>query len=76
MTYVESTSTLKDDHVLSTDDCGGGRYLAVTSGHPRVKAIRIEFRSRKGNAHILYPFTYSECVIVRTVCAYDQPNYI
>ena len=34
MTYVESTSTLKDDHVFSTDDCEGGRYLAETcEGH-------------------------------------------
>ena len=76
MTYVELTSTLKENHVLSTDDCEGGRYLAVTSGHSGVKVIRIELRSRKGNAHILYLSTYSECVIERTVCAYDQPSYI
>ena len=64
--------------MLSTDDCEGGRYLAETSGRLRVTVIRIELRTRKETliSFTYYPSTYSECVIVRTVCAYDQPNYI
>ena len=75
--YVESTSTLKDDHVFSTDDCGGGRYLAETSGHSRVKVIRIEHRTRKKT---LISFTYfrppTMNELLYVVCAYDQPNFI
>ena len=78
MTYVESTSTLKDDHVFSSDDCEGGCYLAETSGHSREKVNRIELRMRKETliSFTYYPSTYSECVIVRTICAYDESNYI
>ena len=54
MTYVESKSTLKEDQVFSTDDCEGGRNLAETSGQSRVRVIRIDLRTRKGNAHIIY----------------------
>ena len=58
--------------MFSTDDCGGGRYFAETcEGHSDRAAYKKEML-----ISFTYPSTYSECVIVRTICAYDQSNYI